>query len=185
MKFEYLPVFEEMFQIHYPHLINFACKYVLDKSIAEDILQDVFMSMWIRKDSIDFESQEIKPYLYKSVHNRCINYIKSIKESLPLNHCDIDFLIQQEIFEERTFDFLLLKELEKELEYSIKLLPPQCKKVFTYSRKHGLKNKEIAELLNISEKTVEKHITKALHEIRQHLKKMNLISVLFFLFKIL
>lgn len=185
MNLKYLPVFEELFQMHYPHLINFACKYVLNKTVAEDILQDVFMSMWINKDTIDFEHQEIKPYLYKSVYNRCINYIKNLKETLPINQDDIDFLIQREVIDEKEFDFLLLKDLEKELAHSIDQLPPQCKKVFIFSRKQGLKNKEIAELLNISEKTVEKHITKALSEIRQHLKKMNLISALFFLFKIL
>ena len=177
MSIKYLPVFEELFQIHYPHLINFACKYVLSKPIAEDILQEVFMSMWINKDKIDFEHREIKPYLYKSVYNRCINYIKSLKESLPLDDDDVDVLIQKEIIDEKAFDILLLQDLERELAFSIDQLPPQCKKVFTYSRNYGLKNKEIA--------AVEKHITKALTEIRIHMKKMNLLSVLFFLFKIL
>lgn len=183
MHFTHLELFKELFQIHHQHLINFACKYVRNKQVAEDILQDVFMSMWINKDNIDFEHQQIKPYLYKSVYNRCINYIKSLKESLPINPDDIDYLIQREIVEEKEFDFLFLQDLEKEINYSISLLPPQCKKVFTYSRKNLLKNKEIAELLGISEKAVEKHITRALLEIRKHLIKMNLLSALFFIFK--
>ena len=97
----------------------------------------------------------------------------------------MDFLIQCEVVSEKPFEMLLLKDLEKELSVSIDALPPQSKKVFIYSRKHGLKNREIAELLNISEKAVEKHMTKALKKIRDHLKELDLLSVLYILFKVL
>lgn len=177
-----LSVFEEMFNEHYSSLINYACKYVLRKSIAEDILQEVFMSMWIKKETIDFETRIIGPYLYKAVRNRCLNYLQSVKDTISLHGEDVDFLIQKEVFE-TPHELLSLKDLERELQQCIESLPPQCKKVFVYSRHHHLKNKEIALMLNISEKTVEKHITKALIQIRQHLTELNLLSVLFFLYK--
>lgn len=177
-----LLIFEEMFHQHYSSLVNYACKYVLRKSAAEDILQEVFMSMWINKETIDFETKSIEPYLYRAVRNRCLNYLQSLKDSIPLHGEDIDFLIQKEVFETPD-ESLSLKDLERELQKCIELLPPQCKKVFVYSRHDQLKNKEIALMLDISEKTVEKHITKALTQIRQHLAELNLLSVLFFLYK--
>lgn len=171
MRTKYHLVFEKLFQAYYSNLIGYACKYTFSQSAAEDILQDVFMSMWMNKDNIDFSRGDIKPYLYRAVHNRCINYVKSIKATLPLNNSNIDFLIQREVVGEVSFSHLSLHDLEYQIRSCVENLSPQCKAVFTYSRTQGLKNKEIAELLHISEKAVEKQITKALKEIRKFLKE--------------
>lgn len=176
-----LLIFEEIFHRHYSSLINYACKYVLRKSVAEDVLQEVFMSMWINKEIIDFETKNIEPYLYKAVRNRCLNYLKFVKTHTPLDEKDIDFLIQREVFVTPD-ESLSLEDLERELQQCIESLTPQCKKVFIYSRYHNLKNREIAIMLDISEKAVEKHITKALTEIRGDLIKKNLLPLLFLFF---
>ncbi len=175
-----LPIFEEMFYQHYSSLIDYACKYVIRKSIAEDILQEVFMSMWVNKETIDFETKSIEPYLYRAVRNRCLNYLQSVKDTIPLHGEDVDFLIQHAVFE-TPHESLSLQDLERELQRCVESLSPQCRKVFEYSRYHNLKNKEIAIVLGISEKAVEKHITKALTQIRLHLIELNLLSLLFFL----
>jgi len=177
-----LLLIEELFKSHYKPLINYACKYVFNKSAADDVIQDVFMSVWINRANIDFETGNIKSYLYKAVRSRCLNYIQSVKDSMALNIDDVGFMIQKEIFSDKPSDGLLLDDLEREIERSIESLPPQCKKIFLYSRVNHLKNKEIASMLDISEKAVEKQITKALSEIRKHLAKLNLLSTLFFLF---
>lgn len=182
MKAKELLHIEELFKANYKLLINYACKYVFNKSVADDIIQDVFMSVWVNRANIDFETTNIKSYLYKAVRNRCLNHIQSVKSSIALNIEDVDFLIQKEIFSGNPYDDLLLNDLEHEIWNSVNSLPPQCKKIFIYSRMHHLKNKEIASMLSISEKAVEKQITKALHEIREHLIKVNLLSVLFYLY---
>lgn len=174
--------FEDLFHTYYLSLINYACKFVLDKSIAEDILQEVFISMWINRENIDFKTRNIEPYLYKAIRNRSINYIQSEKDSVSLNHEDVDSLIRKEMLSYNSHDALSFKDLEQEIQNSVENLPPQCKKVFIYSRYHHLKNKEIALMLGIHEKTVEKHITKALAEIRLHLIEKNLLSLLFLFF---
>lgn len=171
MKTKYHLVFEKLFQAYYSNLIGYACKYTYSRSAAEDILQDVFMSMWVNKGNIDFSRGDIKSYLYRAVHNRCINYVKSIKITLPLGNGNIDFLIQREVAGEVSFNHLSLQDMECQIRSCVEELPPQCKEVFTCSRTLGLKNKEIAELLHISEKAVEKQITKALKKIRQSLQE--------------
>lgn len=177
-----LLLIEGLFKTHYKPLINYACKYVFNKSVADDVIQDVFMSIWVNKDNIDFETKYIKSYLYKAVRSRCLNYIQSVRDSIPLSSDDVAFLIQKEVFSGRPYDGLMLDDLEREIGNCIESLPPQCKKIFVYSRGQNLRNKEIAAMLNISEKAVEKQITKALSEIRKHLIKVNLLSALFFFF---
>lgn len=166
--------FEKIFYEYYCPLVSYACKYVFRKSIAEDILQDIFIQIWLDRGKIDFETRSISPYLYRAVHNRCINYLQSIKEEPQAE--DIDVLIQKEVFE-MPDNSLSVKDLERELQQSIMSLPPQCKKVFIYSRHYNFKNKDIAFMLGISEKAVEKHITKALSIIREHLIDLDLLSV--------
>lgn len=163
-------------------MVGYACTYVYNKAVADDIIQDIFLSVWINRDKIDLQSKHIKSYLYKAVHNRCLNYIQSIKESLALRLDDVNFLIQKEIFSDKPYEKLFLDDLQHEIEKCVANLPPQCKKVFIYSRVKNLKNKEIAELLNISEKAVEKQTTKALSEIRLHLTNAKLLSALLVLF---
>lgn len=175
-----LLTFEEIFYEYYHQLVNYAYKYTLKRSVAEDILQDIFMQMWINKENIDFETKSIKPYLYKAVRNRCINHLQSIKEMMPLQTENIDLLIQKEVFE-MPDELLSIEDLERELRQSIMSLPPKCRQIFIYSRYHNLKNKEISLMLGITEKAVEKHITKALFLIRKHLIDLNLLSALLLL----
>lgn len=132
--------FEKIFYEYYCPLVNYACKYVFRKSIAEDILQDIFIQIWLNRGKIDFETRSISPYLYRAVHNRCINYLQSIKEVPLLQAEDIDVLIQKEVFEMPN-NSLSIKDLERELQQSIMSLPPQCKKVFIYSRHYNLRIK--------------------------------------------
>jgi RNA polymerase sigma-70 factor (ECF subfamily) len=168
-----LNVFRYLFNTYYQSLAAYAYKIVDDIQDAEDIVQDVFMTFWINKDTFDF-SKPVKPYLFKAVYNRSINFLKSKKTNIELTENNIDQLLHEEIALSYPDNPLLLKELSDEINHFIDALPPQCKKVFTLSRISELKNREIAETLHISEKTVESHISKALKELRIHLKKLGL-----------
>ncbi len=173
---ECLGLFEHLFDTYYKALTIYSYKFVNDWQAAEDITQDVFMSIWMNKNKIDF-SKPINTYLYRAIYNRSINYINSSlmqyknKESLT-----IDEMINEEIMVYNQHDELLQKEISNNINEFIETLPPQCKKVYKLSRVQNLKNKEIAYLLNISEKTVEKHISKALEELRSHLIKLEVLS---------
>ena len=175
--------FEKLFQEYYASLLSYANSFLNNKEVSEDITQDVFMSLWIKKNEINFDDP-IKPYLYKSTYNKVINYLNSFEVKNKINDIDtVDNLINKEIIIFNQLDSLFLEEIHREIESITEELSPQCKKVFILSRKINLKNKEIAELLSISEKAVEKNITKALNEIRDHLLKMDLISLFFCIVK--
>lgn len=175
--------FEKLFQEYYASLLSYANSFLNNKEVSEDITQDVFMSLWIKKNEINFDAP-IKPYLYKSTYNKVINYLNSFEVKNKINDIDtVDNLINKEIIIFNQLDSLFLEEIHREIESITEELSPQCKKVYILSRKMNLKNKEIAELLSISEKAVEKNITKALNEIRDHLLKMDLISLFLCIFK--
>lgn len=172
--------FKELFDVYYPSLLVYAYQKVNDRNTAEDVVQDVFLSLWIHKEQIDF-NLPLRPYLYRAVHNQCLNYLRSRHAALSVSGQEASLLLHEEIVQYNQHDTLLLKELADEIALFIQTLPAQCRKVFRLSRQSGLKNKEIAGLLGISEKTVEGHLSKALKELRAHLVKAGLLSLLLFL----
>ena len=169
-------LFQKLFEDYFRYLVTYSYRYVNDWSVGEDIVQDVFMAIWINRDKIDFE-EPIKPYLYRATYNRSINYLNSVSVQRRVDHADmLDELIDREILSYNQHDNLLLKEIEEEITSFVGTLPEQRKRVFLLSREENLKNKEIALRLNISEKAVEKHITKALSDISTHLTEIGLMS---------
>lgn len=172
--------FEDLFHVYYCPLLAFANKYTNDKQASEDIVQDVFLALWMKRESIDF-SIPIKPYLYKATHNKSLSYLNSLQTNLNIDEQNIKLQLQQKIISYDLDESLLLKELSEEIISCVDTLPEQCRKVFLLSRGQGLKNKEIALQLNISEKTVEGHISKALSELRLHLKKLDLIPAVWYI----
>ncbi|GGJ94593.1 RNA polymerase sigma-70 factor [Parabacteroides faecis] len=175
-----LMLFQELFERYFRSLVTYAYRYVNDWNVSEDIVQDVFMALWVNRNEIDFE-EPVKPYLYRATYNRSINHLNSVLVQRRVDHADnLDELIDYEILSYNQHDNLLLKEIEEEISSFVKTLPEQRKKVFLLSREENMKNKEIAFLLNISEKTVEKHITKALSDIRTHLTQTGLMSGLIY-----
>lgn len=182
---EYLSIFDKLFNEHYSSLWKHAIRIVGSGEAAEDIVQDCFFELWQSRHSIDF-SGPLGGYLFKSISNRSFNYIKSKACSAKVKLSDYEQKNQEELLhvvieQEVQFDY---KELANELRCGINHLPEQCRKIFILSRTHGLKNKEIAEKLAISVKAVEKQITRALKELRAHLKKNEFIPLLFLLVSI-
>jgi len=175
--------FEGLFKLYYRELLGYAYRFVNDKSTAEDIVQEVFFTIWEKRTTLNFEDS-IKPYLYRLVHNKAINYLNSYSVQQRIDNMeDVDALIQMEMGDYDPYETLLLKDITNTIQTYVDTMPPQRKKVFLLSRQHYLKHKDIAELLGISEKAVEKHISKALTDIRRYLIETGLISILLLLTK--
>lgn len=175
--------FESLFRNYYKILRSYAYRFVNDKEIAEDIVQDVFFEVWKKRADLSL-NDSLKGYLFKAVYNISINYLNSSSylRSTSLNSVVEQDLINRFLKSQNQESLLFFKEIENEIESFIITLPEQCRKIFILSRKHEMKNKEIAEHLNISIKAVEKQITKALSGLRSHLQKRDLLFLLF-LFK--
>lgn len=168
--------FKQLFEYYFEQLVLYAFRFLNDRQAAEDVVQDVFLSLWINKEDIDF-TMPIKPYLYKATYNKAMNYVTSFSVQKRVDSASTDELINQVIMHFNQYDNLLAKEIVHEINNYIETLPLQCRKVFRLSRERQMKNKEIAALLDISEKAVEKHIGKALAGLRQHLIRLGLLPV--------
>jgi RNA polymerase sigma-70 factor (ECF subfamily) len=177
---QHVSALEHLFARFYKPLRAYAFRYVNHKATSEDIVQDVFLELWVRRDSIRFDDFDaVKSYLFKSVYNHSINILKweRLHDRCTLEDMDESVVLEKYIssYMFNREQSLLFKELDAEIAGFVETLPPQCKKVFSLSRTRGLRNREIAELLNISIKAVEKQISKALTGIRNHLKAKELI----------
>lgn len=157
--------FEQLFKLHFSFLCNFARQYVVDEAIAQDICQKVFIALWEKRATID-PNQSIKSYLFTAVKNRCLNYLRD-HQKYRSKILDIDCGDIELGFEEDHFSAI---ELQNHIEDALSQLPPKCRQVFEMSRFQGMKYKEISDELDIAQKTVEAHMTKAMKHLKAALK---------------
>ena len=162
--------FEQLFSIYFARLNDFAKNVVRDDVISQDIVQEVFVKVW--ESSAEIESINLEAFLFRLVRNRCIDYIKHIK---VVNNRMQEVNISSKYEELYRIDFignepyvLIEQELKAKIERTIQGLPERCREVFIMSRMDGLKNKEIAEKLDINIKNVERHISRAMQSFRQN-----------------
>lgn len=161
-----------LFENYYKVLILYATSLTKNEPKAEDLVQNVFINLWTKRDTLEIRSS-IKSYLYKSVYNLFINdYRKELRNDNVLDKIHYEVL-QQSIDEEEHSIKSKLDWVNKE----INALPPKSKEIFVMNKRRGLTYKEISKILDISENTVESHISRALKRIRQNIPK----SLLFLL----
>lgn len=156
----------KIFRTYYSGLYHYAAKIVDSFEIAKEIVQDIFVDLWINRNRIEINTS-VKSYLFKAVRNDCLDYLKHKKIEKRYISAHIN-LIQKENFSNNSS--LAEKEITEIIKSSISSLPRECRKVFVLSRFNDLKNKEIAQSLGISIKTVESQIGKALKILRKNLK---------------
>lgn len=168
--------FEYLFNEHYSRLCSYAYNFLKEKDGSEEIVQEVFFKLWIKRNEITIESS-LESYLYRAVRNACLNLIKHINIREKYKEYNQETI---EYDEQVDKDPMNASELELKIRASIDLLPEQRKKIFILSRYEQLKYKEIAEQLGISVKTVENQMGKALKFLREELAEYLPLIVLFF-----
>lgn len=173
--------FENIYKVYYPKMFGFAKTYVLTDEDAENIVQDVFLILWEKKDDIEI-SHSVTTFLFTLVKNKCLNFLRHriiqeeyntyIQEELKFK------LYSLELF---SYSYQSDEELRHSIRRAIDSLPERCREVFIKSRIEGKKYKEISEELQISVNTVENHIVAALKKMREELK--DYLPLLIFLVK--
>lgn len=165
--------FELLFRRYYKVLCNHTLRFVWSKEIASDIVTEVFISLW-KSGKINEIEKSYGTYLFKAVRNRSYNYLnREFNKTVPL-----DETTNPSIDSQSPEKIILFDELQFRLEKAIDSLPTQCKKVFMLNRLDGRKNNDIAQELNISAKTVEMHLTRALKHLKSALSSYLLTTIL-------
>ena len=166
--------FEHIFRQYFAKLCIYAQNILKKKEAAEEIVEDLFLHLWENCNELNITTS-LQSYLFKSVYNRCLKYLRHLKvEQNYINN-------QQNIYIETNTDHmvstdypvahLISKELEQTIEKAVFNLPEQCREVFIQQRIHDLSYQEIAEKLQISVNTVKTHMTRAMQKLRAELKE--------------
>lgn len=157
--------FELLFKAYYQPLCFYAMKFLCTNSDSEEIVQEVFINIWEKRNTIS-DPLSVRNYLFGAVRNRSLNALKhkKIVDQHKLNNLKTQL-------EQSNDDFMQEVGLMKKINAQIDALPPRRREIFILSREYGLKYREIAEKLNISVKTVEAQMGEALKTLRENLKE--------------
>ena len=159
-------VFDFVFKYYYSGLCAYANKFLNDSHKSEDIVQDLFVSVWNGR-GIENINNSLKSYLFISVKNRCLDLIKHEKVKDTYRQ---KILKDYSDYQDDDFNIFIKSELESIIKESLKKLPPRCREIFELSRFKGKTNNEIANKLDISKRTVELQISNAIKILRVELK---------------
>lgn len=173
--------FELLFRKYYLHLCAYADKYLANHQESEEIVQQLFLYVWENKERFRFD-ETIRPYLFKSVKNQCLNLIGHRKVT------DSYYAVISEVYKNDPedagpYDPVVVSELQGRIRHTITQLPDQCRKIFMMSRDDGLKYNQIALALGISVKTVETQMSRALTKLKLELKDYLITIILMILLK--
>ncbi len=163
--------FEYLFKGYFPRLLGYALRFIPDEEQARDLVQECFATLWEKRVLIVPGS--LCSLLFTMVRNSCLNHLKhqQVVKKQQLTYLENQQGEEQLFYADmmqHTDCQLLLHELQEQIDRVVESLPERCREVFLLSRQEGLKNREIAEKLNISTTAVEKHIAKALARFQHH-----------------
>lgn len=159
--------FEYVYKKHYKGIFNVVNKLTGDRFITEDIIQDVFLKIWQKADSLSI-STSFKSYLYKAAINQALTYLKSEKKNFVDSTEAAEQIDRQHHYSsaDRQIED---SEIKMQIAGAMKQLPPACRAVFVLCRYENASYKEAAEILGISENTVDNHMNKAMKILKKAL----------------
>ena len=158
--------FDTVFRENYAHLVRMAESVVRERALAEEIAQDVMLEVWRRRETLEVE-QSFRAYLLRSTRNRALNHVRH--QRIVTREATIAAAAAESARAQSAEDEMMGSELERAVRRAIEELPERTREVFQLSRERGLKYSEIATVLEISVKTVEKRMGQALAELRDRL----------------
>ncbi|MBK0377841.1 RNA polymerase sigma-70 factor [Mucilaginibacter sp. SD-g] len=168
--------FEKVFKDHFKNLHAYAFTFLKNDELAEEVVQNIFCRVWEKREQLKPDGS-LKAYLYRAVHNECLNYLKQqkVKATFQVYYAD-----QMEQMEDHSSKNVLAGELEQHIQKALNELPQQCRIIFQLSRFEQLKYQQIADQMGLSVKTIENQMGKALKLMRIKLAEF-LIILLFIL----
>jgi RNA polymerase sigma-70 factor (family 1) len=173
--------FQRLFTLEYEKLCKYAYSYMQDTHLSEDVVQETFIKIWEQKKEL-ISSPDIKFYLITAVRNNCITAIRKQK-SQRTNFTDTTPEPDPEPFFTEMQHREMDKEEAKAIAEALNLLPPKCKEIFLLIKMHGMSYKQAAQTLELSVKTIENQMGKAIKLFRDFAVSRPVILWLFFIMK--
>lgn len=163
--------FDKLYSKYKSSLVRFAQSYLsADQMLAEDIVADAFTYFWEHRDQFTNEHDSPIGYIFQIVRTRCLNQLKKERKSVALTGNDTllwEIDMKMAVLKSDNPEFVFVSEVESIINKAVNGLPEKTRTVFYMKKIHGKRYREIAETLNISEKTVEFHMSKALKALRK------------------
>lgn len=166
----------EIYDRYWEKMLSVAYNRLGNLEEAEECVQDVLYKLWKLRDDFSLGKVELSNYLARAIRNQSFNvldrrYRERIKSE---NYTPVEdiYLISPE-------REMMIRELQEQIDHSIKSLPPQCQLVFKMSRQEGLSNKEISERLNLSENTIKSHLKKANKDIQGNIGALDILVFIY------
>jgi len=157
--------FEMLFKEWFTPMCQYAFSILQHEEEAQDVVQKFFCKLWDKHSEIEIRSS-IQSYLYRSVHNECLNIIKKRKVKADY----IEYATLTEVNHDKADKQMIINELEENIQQAIEKLPPRCREIFLLSRINNMTYLEISKSLEIAVGTVETQMVKALRLLRNELK---------------
>ncbi|MGM9738090.1 MAG: RNA polymerase sigma-70 factor [Candidatus Cryptobacteroides sp.] len=153
-----LDAFRELFETYFPKVREFIAAFIKDSKSAEDLSQDIFLKIWNMREALP-EVRNVSSWIYRMARNASLNHIRSRKKTAVLTDAALPEVRDTE-------DIYVEREKELIIKTFVDTMPERRREIFNMSRYQGIPNDKIAEILHISKKTVENHLTLALKDIR-------------------
>lgn len=158
--------FQILMEVTSDELLQYALSFVRSQEIAEELISDVYVKIWHKRSELP-NIQNIRSYLFIAVKNSCLSHLRKMKnEKIVFIEEYSDFLFP---YLESNDDETIEKDLLKKIHAAIEHLPPKCREAFSLAKINGFKHREIAQIMSISEKTVNNHLVTALKKITESL----------------
>jgi RNA polymerase sigma-70 factor (family 1) len=168
--------FSLLFNKYYKDLVLFGGNFLPNQNLCEDIVQTVFLKLWRDRESLEIETS-LKSFLLRSAQNNCLDELRHKGVVREHESYSMSFDLSENI---DTENYVLFSNLQDQLEKAMAKLPKVCREAFEMNRLEGIRYREIAERLSVSERTVEVRMGKALRLLRQYLKEF--LTVFFLIF---
>jgi len=168
--------FRELFTNHYRSLCNYAMRVVVTREIAEEVVSDVFVKLWKNREQIEVHTS-FQAYIYRAVRNQALDYLK-LRIHRQYERESLDSVQWNTMHADHfsPVDELSFNEFFDHVEGCIQALPRQCQIIFRLSREEGLRYRDIAKKLEISVKTVETQMSRALKVLRERVPEHRLVA---------
>jgi RNA polymerase sigma-70 factor (family 1) len=156
------PAYKELFYLFYKPLTQFANSFVRSTEMAEEIVSDVFIRLWEKRKQLE-EIQHLRVYLYISTKNNSLKYLLRQQKQVAITIDELSVDIQS--IQSDPEQLMITAEMRLRIQKAIDQLPPRCKIIYKLIKEDGLRYKEVAEILDISVKTIDNQLAIALKKI--------------------